>query len=157
MPSGSLSSQCRIFTHSPSAEVRGHGRGQEVLQTGKRYVAIKHIESVGNYAIKLSLMTVTTAAFTAGTTCLSWERMRVRSGRTTLLNCSKPVRRASRFRLTPSNQISQLPIRLMNDSTTDPNAPQDETTHFGYQEVPVNEKHERVAEVSGLSQLATTS
>jgi demethylmenaquinone methyltransferase/2-methoxy-6-polyprenyl-1,4-benzoquinol methylase len=35
----------------------------------------------------------------------------------------------------------------MTDSTTDPNAPQDETTHFGYQEVPVNEKHERVAEV----------
>jgi len=43
-----------LRVHSPSAEVRGHGRGQEVLQTGKRYVAIKHIESVGNYAIKLS-------------------------------------------------------------------------------------------------------
>ena len=35
----------------------------------------------------------------------------------------------------------------MTDSTTDPNAPQGETTHFGYQKVPVNEKHERVAEV----------
>ena len=35
----------------------------------------------------------------------------------------------------------------MTDSTTDANAPQDETTHFGYQEVPVNEKQERVAEV----------
>ncbi len=35
----------------------------------------------------------------------------------------------------------------MNDSTTDPNATQDETTHFGYQEVSVNEKHERVAKV----------
>ena len=35
----------------------------------------------------------------------------------------------------------------MTDSTTNPNAPQDEPTHFGYQEVPVNEKHERVAEV----------
>lgn len=43
-----------LRVHSPSAEVRGHGRGQEVLQTGKRYVAIKHIESVGNYAIKLN-------------------------------------------------------------------------------------------------------
>ena len=40
--------------HSPSAEVRGHGRGQEVLQTGKKFVAIKQIESVGNYAIKLN-------------------------------------------------------------------------------------------------------
>ena len=35
----------------------------------------------------------------------------------------------------------------MTHSTTDPNYPQGETTHFGYQKVPVNEKHERVAEV----------
>jgi DUF971 family protein len=39
--------------HSPSAEVRGHGKGQEILQIGKRYVKIKHIETVGNYAIKI--------------------------------------------------------------------------------------------------------
>lgn len=39
---------------SPSAEVRGHGPGQEVLQTGKRDVEILNIEPVGNYAIKLS-------------------------------------------------------------------------------------------------------
>lgn len=37
---------------SPSAEVRGHGPGQEVLQTGKRDVDITAIEPVGNYAIK---------------------------------------------------------------------------------------------------------
>ena len=43
-----------LRVHSPSAEVRGHGRGQEVLQTGKTFVAIKQIESVGNYAIKLN-------------------------------------------------------------------------------------------------------
>ena len=35
----------------------------------------------------------------------------------------------------------------MTHSTTDPNSPQGETTYFGYQKVPVNEKHERVAEV----------
>ena len=35
----------------------------------------------------------------------------------------------------------------MTHSTTDPNSPQGETTHFGYEKVPVNEKHERVAEV----------
>ena len=35
----------------------------------------------------------------------------------------------------------------MNHSTTDPDSPQGETTHFGYQEVPINEKRERVAEV----------
>jgi DUF971 family protein len=37
---------------SPSAEVRGHGPGQETLQTGKRNVSILSIEPVGHYAIK---------------------------------------------------------------------------------------------------------
>ncbi len=37
---------------SPSAEVRGHGPGQETLQTGKRHVEIKGIEPVGHYAIR---------------------------------------------------------------------------------------------------------
>jgi DUF971 family protein len=37
---------------SPSAEVRGHGKGQEVLQSGKRNVQIIALESVGNYAVK---------------------------------------------------------------------------------------------------------
>jgi len=39
--------------NSPSAEVKGHGPGQEVLQTGKRDVNINAIEPVGNYAVKL--------------------------------------------------------------------------------------------------------
>ncbi|CAH0204941.1 hypothetical protein SRABI118_01834 [Massilia sp. Bi118] len=38
--------------YSPSAEVKGHGPGQEVLQVGKREVGIKGVEPVGNYAIK---------------------------------------------------------------------------------------------------------
>jgi len=38
--------------YSPSAEVQGHGPGQEVLQTGKRDVSIAEIEPVGNYAVK---------------------------------------------------------------------------------------------------------
>src|SRR5262245_25184366 len=41
-----------LRVHSPSAEVRGHGPGQEVLQTGKRMVTITAIESVGNYALQ---------------------------------------------------------------------------------------------------------
>lgn len=41
----------RVF--SPSAEVRGHGPGQEQLQLGKHEVAIIQIEPVGNYAVKL--------------------------------------------------------------------------------------------------------
>lgn len=39
--------------YSPSAEVRGHGEGQEVLQIGKRLVSVNGIEPVGHYAIKL--------------------------------------------------------------------------------------------------------
>ena len=42
-----------LRVHSPSAEVRGHGKGQEVLQTGKQFVAIKGIEPSGNYALKI--------------------------------------------------------------------------------------------------------
>ena len=38
--------------YSPSAEVQGHGPGQEVLQTGKRDVTLLEIEPVGNYAVK---------------------------------------------------------------------------------------------------------
>ena len=41
-----------LRVHSPSAEVQGHGPGQEVLQLDKQYVNIETIEQVGNYAIK---------------------------------------------------------------------------------------------------------
>ncbi len=56
-----------LRVYSPSAEVRGHGPGQEVLQTGKRAVGVRAIEPVGMYAIKL--------VFTDGhdTGIYSWE------------------------------------------------------------------------------------
>lgn len=38
--------------YSPSAEVQGHGPGQEVLQTGKRDVTVVGLEPVGHYAVK---------------------------------------------------------------------------------------------------------
>ena len=38
--------------YSPSAEVQGHGPGQEVLQTGKREVLLEALEPVGNYAVQ---------------------------------------------------------------------------------------------------------
>ncbi len=38
--------------YSPSAEVQGHGPGQEVLQTGKREVGIDEIQAVGHYAVQ---------------------------------------------------------------------------------------------------------
>jgi DUF971 family protein len=43
-----------LRVYSPSAEVRGHGPGQEVLQVGKRDVGIAAIEPVGVYAVKLA-------------------------------------------------------------------------------------------------------
>ena len=41
-----------LRVYSPSAEVRGHGPGQEVLQTGKREVDIRSLEPVGSYAVQ---------------------------------------------------------------------------------------------------------
>lgn len=41
-----------LRVYSPSAEVRGHGAGQEVLQTGKREVTLTALEPVGNYAVQ---------------------------------------------------------------------------------------------------------
>lgn len=42
-----------LRVHSPSAEVTGHGPGQEVLVTNKKAITIANIEPVGNYAVKL--------------------------------------------------------------------------------------------------------
>jgi DUF971 family protein len=38
--------------YSPSAEVQGHGPGQEILQTGKREVEVRQLQPVGNYAVQ---------------------------------------------------------------------------------------------------------
>jgi DUF971 family protein len=43
-----------LRVYSPSAEVRGHGPGQEVLQVGKREVEIRSLEPVGSYAVQPS-------------------------------------------------------------------------------------------------------
>jgi DUF971 family protein len=42
-----------LRVYSPSAEVRGHGAGQETLQLGKDQVAIRLVEPVGNYSVRL--------------------------------------------------------------------------------------------------------
>src|SRR5512142_352502 len=41
-----------LRVYSPSAEVRGHGPGQETLQTGKREVTIANVEPIGHYALR---------------------------------------------------------------------------------------------------------
>ena len=42
-----------LRVYSPSAEVRGHGPGQEVLQVGKRNVDVRQVEPIGTYAIQI--------------------------------------------------------------------------------------------------------
>ena len=56
-----------LRVYSPSAEVKGHGPGQEVLQTGKRNIEIHSVEPVGSYAVQ--------PAFSDGhsTGIYSWE------------------------------------------------------------------------------------
>jgi DUF971 family protein len=56
-----------LRVYSPSAEVRGHGPGQEVLQTGKKDVEIRALDPVGSYAVQ--------PAFSDGhsTGIYSWE------------------------------------------------------------------------------------
>jgi len=43
-----------LRVYSPSAEVRGHGLGQEVLQVGKKNVNVTGLEPVGSYALKIA-------------------------------------------------------------------------------------------------------
>lgn len=43
-----------LRVHSPSAEVRGHGKGQEVLQYGKQDVVIDNLEKSGHYALRIT-------------------------------------------------------------------------------------------------------
>ena len=46
---------CELLrVQSPSAEVRGHGEGQGILQVGKRHVNITEVEAVGNYALRFT-------------------------------------------------------------------------------------------------------
>ncbi len=64
----SFSLPCEFLrVYSPSAEVRGHGPGQEVLQVGKKDVSITRVDPVGSYAVQL--------AFSDGhdTGIYSWE------------------------------------------------------------------------------------
>jgi DUF971 family protein len=63
--------------YSPSAEVQGHGPGQEVLQTGKRDVALAGLEPVGNYAVQPIFSDI------PGNTCISWVPSKPSSGPTT--------------------------------------------------------------------------
>jgi demethylmenaquinone methyltransferase/2-methoxy-6-polyprenyl-1,4-benzoquinol methylase len=140
----------RVFT--PSAEARGHGPGQEVLQVGKRDVAIDRVEAVGNYAIR--------PVFSDGhdSGLYSWDLLynlglnrdqlwqayldRLEKAHASRDSADCPCRPLRR-RAWCLSQALILPdpfpcTDLMNERNT---------THFGYQEVAEEEKARHVAEV----------
>jgi DUF971 family protein len=82
-----------LRVHSPSAEVKGHGPGQEVLVTGKAAVGIRGIEPVGQYAVKLvfddghdtGLFTWKYLYELGRDLAVNWERYRARVAASTAL------------------------------------------------------------------------
>ena len=116
--------------YSPSAEVRGHGPGQEVLQIGKSAVEIRALEPVGSYAVQ--------PAFSDGhdTGIYSWdylyelgENQETLWARVSASKLDEP-RRASRGYMT--------------------------TTHFGFEQVPEDERRGAWRASSTRSRSATT-
>jgi DUF971 family protein len=70
---------------SPSAEVQGHGPGQETLQTGKRNVDIVSLEPMGNYAVKPTFSDGHESGLFTWEYLYSWARSRTNCGKTTKL------------------------------------------------------------------------
>ena len=127
----------RVFT--PSAEARGHGPGQEVLQTGKRAVDIERIEPVGTYALRFVFRTGTTAASIPGTCSTTWPCTRT--------SCGRNISPSSRHRESRaiSTRRRKPPAAAAAANITD--AMKNDTTHFGYEAVEESEKARRVADV----------
>ena len=69
-----------LRVYSPSAEVRGHGPGQEILQLGKKNIEIKGIEPVGSYAVMLTFSDGHDTGIYSWDYLSSWARITSRSG-----------------------------------------------------------------------------
>jgi len=82
-----------LRVYSPSAEVRGHAPGQEVLQHGCREVGIERVEPVGNYAVRLVF---SDGHDTGLYTCTIWPAIRTNSGSITCSASILPAYRATR-------------------------------------------------------------
>ena len=126
-----------LRVYSPSAEVRGHGPGQEVLQTGKRDVTINDVEAVGHYAIRprfsdghdtgiYFLGLPVRASASAARTGDCWDSATARL---------RPRRRRTR----PGH--ANVPERSRAIGYTRHDA---DKTHFGFEQVDVDEKARRV-------------
>jgi hypothetical protein len=105
-----------LRVYSPSAEVQGHGPGQEVLQTGKREVGIVEIDAVGTMACSRAFRTVTIPAYFPGTICTSWARARRSCGASTRNVWPRPVSNATR----PWQQRRVRPVAIHIDAGTRP-------------------------------------
>ena len=81
--------------YSPSAEVQGHGPGQETLQTGKRDVTLETLDPVGNYAVQPRFSDTSPASF-PGTTCTTWATSKSACGRTMPIDSRQPTPTAMR-------------------------------------------------------------
>lgn len=102
-----------LRVHSPSAEVRGHGPGQEVLQTGKKSVKIDNIEAVGNYAVRLHF------SDDHNTGIYSWEYLRELCLNQTSLWDSylAKMKQAGALREELPKDVQVVNIMPLNDST----------------------------------------
>ncbi len=84
-----------LRVYSPSAEVRGHGPGQETLQTGKRDVTIAYVEPVGHYALRPTFSDGhSTRASTRGITCTTSASARTSCG-SAISSASRPRARVA--------------------------------------------------------------
>ena len=84
-----------LRVYSPSAEVRGHGPGQEILQTGKKDVDILRLEPVAVTRYSRIFPTGTAPASTPGTTSTIWARIVNHSGGPISSGSRQPGRAAS--------------------------------------------------------------
>ena len=69
-----------LRVYSPSAEVRGHAVGQEVLQTGKMGITIVGLEPVGQYALKIVFSDGMTVVCMTGIICINWRMNTLQCG-----------------------------------------------------------------------------
>jgi len=82
-----------LRVHSPSAEVQGHGPGQETLVTGKQDVGIRAIEPVGAYAVRLVFDDGHDRGCTAGSICANSPMSAPHAGNGISRACARPRRK----------------------------------------------------------------
>jgi len=69
-----------LRTHSSSAEVQGHGGGQQILQIAKENVGLTKIEPVGNYAVRLISTMGMTPVCSPGSGCTAYASTKPKIG-----------------------------------------------------------------------------